>query len=182
MRRSLRFHVGFRAYLGAGLGVLFILAGGLGLHARASAHPRPTTLAAHTAIDPRLIVRPHSTAVTATLAGGLRLTGDLTPSLPGMMNTLTLRGPVDGGSTTTTAAINLTLTMPGMRMFPVHATLAFHAGTYRGRLWVPMFGSYLARLSADTGSGRLAGTAVITVPIDLGATPRQDGSSAALPQ
>jgi hypothetical protein len=61
----------------------------------------------------------------------------------------------------------MSITMPGMAMRPLRATLRGQAGRYRGTVVLPMFGTYLARVLLATPHGQRQGTLRLDVPLDL---------------
>jgi hypothetical protein len=131
MRRASRHAISRRGALGL---CVLILGTVLGMHSLTNAHFQPTSARPSTAaIDPRLIIHPHATSFRGSLGGGVKLAGTLSPSLLGT-NVITLsvqprdHAPAHGGQ------VRLTLTMPGMRMSPIQATLAAGAGGYTGRV------------------------------------------------
>lgn len=148
---------GIRAGLSAGAAALAIeLLTGCG-----GATPVAPSRAAAPTVDPRLIVRGHDQPVSGTLAGGVRLRGTLYPALPGV-NMLSLRNSTrDGG----TGRLEVVVTMPGMAMRPVHATLTPHQDRYQGTVTLPMFGRYVARIVLMTPRGRGQGTIPLVVPL-----------------
>src|SRR4029077_1364843 len=94
-------------------------------------------------IDPRLVVHARTQTVSGSLDGSLPLSGTIYPTLPGT-NTITLQA-APGTRTRDGEQMRLVLTMPGMTMTPVHATLTARDHKYTGRVYIPMFGFYLAK-------------------------------------
>ena len=135
------------------------LAGG---HLRGEATVLPV---AAPAIDPRLIVRAHTVPIAGTL-GSLAVQGSLYPGLPGGNTVRISLG--DTGGLAPSSYLTLVVTMPGMRMVPVTATLPARDGAYSGIVPIPMFGSYAARLTLVRGGVRQHGTIQFSVPLQLG--------------
>jgi len=103
------------------------------------------------------------------LAGGVRVDGTLYPALPGP-NTLRLTLRRASGATASAARVTVVVTMPGMDMPPVAATLAAHGRAYTGVIRLPMFGDYQARLVVRTPAGkRYMGVIALTAPLDVAA-------------
>jgi len=116
-------------------------------------------------INSRLIVRAHTVRVAGTL-GSFAVQGSLYPGLPGG-NMVRIR--VGGtGAPAPLSYLTLVVSMPGMRMIPVTATLPARGAEYSGLVALPMFGSYTARLTLVRGDVRRYGTAQLSVPLSLG--------------
>ena len=133
------------------------LAVALATHLGGSTAETPT---ATPTIDPRLILHPRHVPITGILAGST-LSGDLYPGLPGS-NSLELRA----SPATTASHVDLIATMPGMQMVPARSKLTLQGGAYHGTMTLPMFGQYVAHLTAS--SGGITGTARLVVPLALG--------------
>jgi hypothetical protein len=161
-----------------GLGVgLLLLGAGVGLQGMKSADSRPNVApTVPTALDPRLVLHRHTVPFSATLDRGVSLNGTLWPGLPGL-NTLSLNILLPGRQVTGGGRVSLVLSMPGMAMIPVHATLIASGQGYHGRAILPMFGSYRARVDASTDSGRYKGALSLTLPLTLAAHPTSDDSA-----
>jgi len=115
---------------------------------------------------PHLVVQGHNQVVSATLAGGVRLSGTLYPALPGANTlTLTLSGMTDEGGKDAASSLGLRVTMPGMAMAPVRVVLRGRTGRYRGTVTLPMFGAYVAHVVLVTGRGHWQGTMPLLVPL-----------------
>ena len=61
--------------------------------------------------------------------------------------------------------LELTVTMPGMSMAPIHARLSGHGFRYGGTITLPMFGTYRAELSLATPEEHITGT--LLLPLTL---------------
>lgn len=114
---------------------LAVLSGG-GAHVRAV-----IASGARSAIDPRLILHARTSGVRGVVEGGVRVSGTLYPTLPGS-NTLRLTLHHTVGTTPPTGQVRVVVTMPGMDMPPVVATLAARGGGYQSTIALPMFGRY----------------------------------------
>lgn len=155
--------------LGAGLAVISgSLALVLAVWPGGGSHPHVALASgAHAAVDPRLILRARATGVGGMLAGGVYVSGTLYPALPGP-NTLRLTLRRTSGATLLPAGqVRAVVTMPGMAMPPVAATLTAHGRSYAGAIRLPMFGAYRARLVVRTPAGRYTGAVAVTVPLDV---------------
>jgi hypothetical protein len=161
-----------------GLGASLLLLGtGVGLQGMKSADSRPNVApSAPTTLDPRLVLHRHTVPFSATLDRGVALNGTLWPGLPGL-NTLSLSILLPGRQVARGGGVSLVVSMPGMPMVPVHATLTASGQAYRGRAILPMFGSYRARVDASTASGRYKGALSLTLPLTLAARPTSDDSA-----
>lgn len=113
-------------------------------------------------VDPRLVVRPHTERLSVPLTGGPRLAGSLYPALPGPN---TLRLAALQGDRATSGRVEVTVTMLGMAMTPVHATLSAHGHGYSGTVTLPMFGHYRAGIVVHTPSGRYSGAVIIALTL-----------------
>ena len=115
-------------------------------------------------VDARLILHAHRLPVGGTLSGGLQLSGTLYPSLPGQ-NTLRLavRGP--SPAALHGAHLSVRITMPGMAMAPIRATLRARGRAYNGAVVLPMLGRYRAAVALTTPAGRSSGVVTLTVPL-----------------
>jgi len=141
---------------------------GLTLAVWSGAWPRPRA-AARSTVDPRLILHARTSGVGGVLAGGVRVDGTLYPALPGP-NTLRLTLRRASGATASAARVTVVVTMSGMDMPPVAATLAAHGRAYTGVIRLPMFGDYQARLVVRTPAGkRYTGVIALTAPLDVAA-------------
>jgi hypothetical protein len=156
----------------AGLGAsLLLLGAGVGLQGLKSADSRPSSApTAPTALDPRLVLHRQTVPFSGTIAGGVSVDGTLWPSLPGL-NTISLRLLRPGRQVARADRLSLVLSMPGMTMLPVHATLIASGQGYRGRAILPMFGRYRARVDAAIASGRYTGVLNLTLPLTLATLP-----------
>ncbi len=156
-----------RVFLGAllALGALLILGGAWvstrqGAVGQAAARPTPLSDMSH------LVVQGHNQAVSATLAGGMHVSGTLYPALPGANTlTLTLSGTARGRGKDTAGTLGLRVTMPGMAMAPLRVALRERAGRYRGVITLPMFGAYVARVVLVAEQGQWQGTMRVLVPL-----------------
>ena len=142
--------------------VLLAVASLGGLRLRSGAIEAP---AGRQAIDPSLVVRAHAVPIAGTL-GTLVIRGTLYPGLPGG-NMVRIRVG-DSSAPAPSAYLTLLVTMPGMRMVPFTAMLPARGGEFSGRVPLPMFGSYTARLTLVRGSLRQQGTAQLSLPLYLG--------------
>jgi hypothetical protein len=125
----------------------------------------PTNSPAATAtIDPRLILHPRTMPLSATLGNGIHLRGTLSPSLPGT-NTITLGLTQTQSAATLPKYIDLVITMPGMRMSPIHERLNFQKGAFTGAIRLPMFGAYTAQVKFVTADGPRSGNLNLIVPL-----------------
>jgi hypothetical protein len=120
--------------------------------------------AATPAVVPRLVLRRQTVPFSGTIVSGVSLGGTLSPGLPGL-NTISLRILLPGRRVARGGRVSLVLSMPGMAMRPVRATLTTRGHGYRGRVAVPMFGCYRAQVEAATASGRYTGTLSLTLPL-----------------
>jgi hypothetical protein len=160
-----------------GLGVLLLLGLALGLHGMTDASSRAAgTLPAPAAVDPRLVLHPHAVPFSGSIAGGVSVDGTLWPSLPGL-NTLSLRILLPGRQVAHSGRVHLVLSMPGMAMRPMQATLTARSQGYRGSIALPMFGRYRAQVDAWTAGGRYAGAFSLTLPLTLASLPTGAGSA-----
>jgi hypothetical protein len=151
-----------------GLGAsLFLLGTGLGLHGMTSTDSRPSTdPTLSTTGGPRLILPRHTVPFAGTIDGGIVCYGTLSPSLPGV-NTITLSLRPPGRLAARGGLVSLVLSMPGMAMRPVKATLIASSEGYRGSAILPMFGRYRAQVDASTADGRYTGALSLTLPLTL---------------
>jgi len=162
-----------------GLGCV-IASSGLALAVRSGGGPHPHAAiasGAHAAVDPRLILHARTSGVRGVLEGGVRVSGTLYPALPGL-NTLRLTLRRASGVPVGTAPaeqVAVVVTMPGMAMPPVTATLTAHGRAYAGVMRLPMFGDDQARLVVGAPAGRDTGAIALTVPLDLTAIAHQRG-------
>lgn len=122
----------------------------------------PTSPESGASVDPRLIVRPHAERLSVRFAGGQRLAGSLYPALPGPN---TLRLAALQGDRATSGHVDVTVTMLGMAMTPVHAMLSAHGHGYSGTLTLPMFGHYGADIVLHTPSGHYSGAVTIALTL-----------------
>jgi hypothetical protein len=128
-------------------------------HAVAPAPPRWST------IDPRLVLHPHRVALAGVLTDAGRLSGSLTPDLPGANAIVLVLGSPPGPGPSTGPSLHLTAMMPGMHMAPLRATLGRRGGRFTGTLTLPMFGTY--RVAVATARAAATATGVLTVTIPL---------------
>jgi hypothetical protein len=151
-----------------GLGVSLLLLGtGVGLQGLKSVGSRPSSApTAPTALDARLVLHRHAVPFSGIIAGGVTVDGTLWPSLPGL-NTISLRILLPGRQVARGGRVSLVLSMPGMAMRPVHATLTARSQGYRGSVALPMFGRYHAQVDASTAGGRYRGAVSLTLPLTL---------------
>jgi hypothetical protein len=150
------------------VGLLLLLGALLGVQGLTRPHSHPSSAQAlTTSTDVGLILRPHTVRFSGALAGGASIEGTLSPSLPGP-NAISLRVILPGGRAARDGRVALTLDMPGMVMRPVRAVLTGSGQGYRGRISLPMFGSYLAQVVAATTLGQYTGTLIISLPLSLG--------------
>jgi len=160
-----------RSRLALTLGLGFVIAIiGLKLAVWTSGGSRPRAAiasGAHAAVDPRLILHARTSGVGGVLTGGVRVDGTLYPTLPGP-NTLRLRLRRASG-TMVARQVRVVVTMPGMAMAPVTATLTAHGRSYAGVIRLPMFGEYRATVVVRTPVRRYGGSVALAVPLDLGA-------------
>jgi len=154
--------------VGPGLGLLLLGVGLLGLRS-ADSQPRSAPVVA-TSGHSLLILRGGPTPFAGALGGHATLRGTISPSLPGL-NTLTLRIDLPGGRVAWGGHVSLVLTMPGMAMLPVRATLTASSQGYRGSAIVPMFGRYRAQVDATTASGRYHGAVSVALPLTFASPP-----------
>jgi hypothetical protein len=147
----------FLLLLGAGVGILSIR--GASSHSGAAAAPSIR-------VDSRLVLHRQTVPFSDTLAGGVTLTGTLSPSLPGL-NTLTLRLHVPDRQAARDGQIELEISMPGMAMRPIRAILAMNSHGFSGYAALPMFGRYRAQMQASIGGRRYMGEFLLTVPLTL---------------
>jgi len=150
------------------LGVsLVVIGGGLALAARAVASPRPDAPApaARVAVDPApIILRARTMRVQGALGTNVQVSGTLSPALPGL-NTLRLSVRRSPGADVRARQVMATVTMPGMDMPPIVATLAPHGHGYAGVIRLPMFGEYRASLVVRALAGRYTGIVALTIPL-----------------
>jgi hypothetical protein len=156
----------------AGLGLSLLLVGaGLSLQGMTNANSHPSSAQTPPlTVDPRLVLRPQAVPFSGTIAGGVALGGTLSPSLPGA-NTITLRIALPGGRAAQGGHVSLVLSMTGMAMRAVHATLTASGQGYRGSAVLPMFGRYRAEVDAMTAGGRYSGAIGLAMPLSLASSP-----------
>lgn len=154
----------------AGLSLSLLLlgasTGNLGLKGAESRPSSTSTLP--TTVDPRLVLHRQTVPFSGAIAGGVSLDGTLSPSLPGL-NTISLRILLPGRRVARGGQLHVVLSMPGMAMVPVRATLTANSHGYRGRVVLPMFGRYRAQVDALTPGGRYTGAVILTLPLTLSA-------------
>ena len=145
-----------------------LVAAGLGIAAAAVGPWRSAATAAIQAptptIDPRLLIVPQTTTVQARLTADMRLSGTLSPTIPGP-NALSLTIRDRAGHLVRGGRLHLVATMPGMDtgMVPSRAVLAPHGDRYSGQLSLPMFGRYRATVAIAAPGGPYTGTLTIGV-------------------
>jgi hypothetical protein len=161
-----------------GLGVSLLLLGtGVGLQGLTSVDTRPSSAPpAPPALDPRLVLHRHAVPFSGSIAGGVSVDGTLWPSLPGL-NTLSLRILLPDRQVAHSGRVHLVLSMPGMAMRPVPATLIARSQGYRGSVALPMFGRYRAQVDASTAGGRYMGAFSLTLPLNFASLPTGAGSA-----
>jgi hypothetical protein len=152
---------------------LLVLAGYAALQSTGYADSRPRSAPARPAADARLVLRRHAEPFASTIAGGVVLNGILSPSLPGV-NTIRLTIRLPGRQPARGGRVHLVLTMPGMAMPPVRATLVARHHGFGGSVALPMFGDYRAQVDADLDGGRYRGSLNMRLPLVLNAHPAPD--------
>jgi len=139
-----------------GVGLAFVSADHhIALPAAPTATPR---------LEPRFIIRPRTVPITAVLPHDLRLSGAYYPAYPGR-NVLSLAARRGAAPLGTSARIALSVTMPGMVMPPIRATLAPSNTYYRGALALPMFGAYRVAVVVSAPHVHVTGTITVTLPL-----------------
>lgn len=155
------------ALLLAGIVLLLLLyVGKVALKSRVEAgHSAAPAVVALPTVDPRLVLHQRRVALAATLTHGLRLTGVMTPDLPGH-NTfdVALRGP-GTAHTRGESPVRLAASMPGMAMQPLRAVLVKHGGRFSGALTLPMFGAYQLTVAVVTAAWTATGVLTVTIPL-----------------
>jgi hypothetical protein len=153
---------------------LLLLGSGLSVHGMKRADSQSVLAPAATpAVGPRLVLRRQTVSFSGTIVSGVSLGGTLSPGLPGL-NTISLRILLPGRRVARGGRVSLVLSMPGMAMRPVRATLTASSGDYHGRVAVPMFGRYRAQVEAATASGRYTGIFGLTLPLAFASLPTSD--------
>jgi hypothetical protein len=145
--------------------LLLILVGSAALALRAgnvAGNPATSAVAPAPAIDPRLVLHPRTVAIAVVLTDGVRLTGTLAPDLPGK-NTFDVA--LQGSLARSGSPLRLEATMFGMRMAPIRAMLANHAGHYSGAMILPMLGAYRVAIEAPASAGAMTGVLTVTIPL-----------------
>jgi hypothetical protein len=102
--------------------------------------------------------------VGAVLTGGVRVTGTLAPTLPGP-NTVHLVVRGRAGATVPASHVGLVVTMPGMAMRPITATLLARGHGYTGIIRLPMFGYYRTAVVVTGRAGRYTGALTLEIPL-----------------
>lgn len=102
--------------------------------------------------------------MVGVLSNGLRLSGADYPAYPGrnVINLSVRRGGIRLAPGT---HIALSVTMPGMAMAPIRATLTASGQGYRGALVLPMFGAYRVAVVINTPHTRVSGITTVTLPL-----------------
>lgn len=118
------------------------------------------------AVDPRLVLHPHTTSITGSLAGGLKVSGTLSPTIPGK-NTLRLALRSANGQPVPAGHVSLVVTMPGMSMPPIRATLHAQGSAYASTIRIPMFGRYHATVTFATPTRHYTGAMAVNLPLPL---------------
>jgi hypothetical protein len=154
MTARIRLGLMARAVAGVALAVVLVARAQVG-PAAATARQAPTPT-----IDPRLILHPGVKRFVAAFGGGLRVAGALDPSIPGS-NAMRLSAP--GGRASGRLVVRIT--MPGMVMVPIAATLTPHGGGFTGRITLPMFGTYRADMTLMSAGRPIHGTATLEIPL-----------------
>jgi hypothetical protein len=120
----------------------------------------------HPIVDTRLVLAPRTVAIQAALPRGLQLRGTLFPALPGP-NRVRLVASHGAGARIGTGQMHLVVTMPGMPMRPIAATLSAHGDSYNGTLHLPMFGLYRAAVALSSARSRYTGALTFVVPLPV---------------
>ena len=92
------------------------------------------------------------------------MTGTLAPTLPGP-NTLHLVVSGRAGVAVQASHVGLVVTMPGMAMRPIKATLVSRGHGYAGVIRLPMFGYYRAAVVVTGRAGRYTGALTLEIPL-----------------
>lgn len=121
---------------------------------------------AHPSVDPRLVLAPRTVAIQEALPRGLQLRGTLFPAFPGP-NRVRLVASHGAGARIGTGHMHLVVTMPGMPMRPIAATLSAHGDSYSGTLHLPMCGLYRAAVALSTARSRYTGVLTFVVPLPV---------------
>ena len=170
MTRLRRLHRAWPSLVGLGLSLLLLGTGASILGAKGADTPPRSAPILTTFGDPHLTLRGGSVPFAGVLSGHARLEGTIAPSLPGV-NTLTVRIELAGAQEARGGAVALVLTMPGMTMLPVRATLTATSQGYRGSVVLPMFGHYRAQVDALITGGRHTGVMSVAVPLTFASPP-----------
>ena len=146
----------------AALGVAGAVALAVVFVARAQVGPATATVqqVPTPTVDPRLILHPRARRFVAAFGPGFRVAGTLDPSIPGA-NAIRLAAP--GGHASGRLVVRVT--MPGMAMAPIAATLTAHGGGFTGRVTLPMFGTYRADMTLRHAGRSVRGTATLEIPL-----------------
>ena len=126
--------------------------------------PTPTVIPTAT-LDPRLILRAHTVTFSGALSGGARISGGIYPAFAYQRNTLHVTVRRADGTVVHGGHITLVVTMPGMHMIPVKATLQAVSQAYSGVIILPMFGRYHIQTVVTSPSGRYSGAVALLLPI-----------------
>ena len=102
--------------------------------------------------------------VGAVLTGGVRVTGTLAPTLPGP-NTVHLVVSGRASAAVQASHVGLVVTMPGMAMRPITATLLARGPGYAGIIRLPMFGYYRTAVVVTGRAGRYTGALTLEIPL-----------------
>jgi hypothetical protein len=138
--------------------VLVVGVGGAAILLRAHAATPPI---GQSGVDSRLILRPHTIAVTGRLANDLPFRFTIYPTLPGS-NTVRVALPAASGRH---SHVTIVATMIGMAMTPSRASLVDHGGVFVGSVNLPMFGRYRLTVISQLQSARQAGHVTVVLPL-----------------
>jgi len=117
----------------------------------------------------KLTIHPHFTRFAGALTGGMRVSGMLYPSVPSYDASF---GPNQvklllrlHGTPVTRGSISMISRMIGMAMPPNRGSAMPDGSRFRGKLVIPMFGSYRVSVVLHQGSRTYRGLVVIRVPL-----------------
>jgi hypothetical protein len=118
------------------------------------------------------VIHAHRTAFAGVLSGGLAVRGTIYPSIPDYSsakrpNVIRMRISA-AGRPLTHGYVTLTSRMTDMYMVPVHATARPRAGTFVGRLLIPMFGAYRVDLQLHSGGSVHRGHVDLPLGLSIG--------------